>query len=100
MNVRQFAFGIPEFFITLLHTNTKKVVQQDDLNTIKTMLAKTPSPPYYAVIFSSTRTDGDNGYQEMSDKMTAVQTPAPNKCFDANPGLPDDTRISYPGLKK
>lgn len=31
------------------------------------MLAKTPSPPYYAVIFSSTRTDGDNGYQEMSE---------------------------------
>lgn len=33
------------------------------------MIAKTPSPPYYAVIFSSIRTDGDNGYSEMSDKM-------------------------------
>jgi len=33
------------------------------------MLAKTPSPPYYAVIFTSTRTSGDNGYSEMSDKM-------------------------------
>jgi heme-degrading monooxygenase HmoA len=36
------------------------------------MLAKTPSPPYYAVIFSSTRTEGDNGYTEMSDKMIAL----------------------------
>ncbi len=33
------------------------------------MLAKTPSPPYYAVIFSSIRTEGDNGYAEMADKM-------------------------------
>jgi len=33
------------------------------------MIARTPSPPYYAVIFSSTRTEGDNGYSEMSDEM-------------------------------
>jgi heme-degrading monooxygenase HmoA len=33
------------------------------------MIAKTPLPPYYAVIFSSIRTEGDNGYLEMSDKM-------------------------------
>jgi heme-degrading monooxygenase HmoA len=33
------------------------------------MIAKTPPPPYYAVIFTSVRTDGDNGYAEMSDKM-------------------------------
>jgi len=33
------------------------------------MIAKTPKPPYYAVIFSSIRTDGDNGYSEMGDKM-------------------------------
>jgi heme-degrading monooxygenase HmoA len=34
-----------------------------------TMIAKTPEPPYYAVIFSSVRTDGDNGYSEMADLM-------------------------------
>jgi len=34
-----------------------------------TEIAKTPSPPYYAVIFTSKRTDGDNGYSRMSDKM-------------------------------
>lgn len=33
------------------------------------MIAKTPSPPYYAVIFSSIRTEGDSGYSEMSVKM-------------------------------
>ena len=33
------------------------------------IIAKTPKPPYYAVIFSSTRTDGDNGYDETADRM-------------------------------
>jgi heme-degrading monooxygenase HmoA len=33
------------------------------------MLAKTPSPPYYAVIFTSLRTEGDNGYEEMAEHM-------------------------------
>lgn len=36
------------------------------------MIAKTPSPPYYAIIFSSTRTEGDNGYSEMSEKMIGL----------------------------
>lgn len=34
--------------------------------------AKTPEPPYYAVIFSSQRTVGDNGYGEMADKMVEL----------------------------
>jgi len=33
------------------------------------MLANTPKPPYYAVIFSSLRTEEDKGYEEMSAKM-------------------------------
>ena len=33
------------------------------------MIAKTPRPPYYAVIFSSIRTNGDKGYSEMAAKM-------------------------------
>ena len=33
------------------------------------MIASTPPPPYYAVIFTSVRTDGDNGYAKTSDKM-------------------------------
>lgn len=32
-------------------------------------IAKTPQPPYFAVIFTTTRTEGDNGYSEMSEKM-------------------------------
>lgn len=33
------------------------------------MIANTPQPPYYAVIFTTLRTAGDNGYSEMSDRM-------------------------------
>lgn len=33
------------------------------------MIANTPSPPYYAVIFTSMRTSGDNGYQAMAELM-------------------------------
>ena len=32
-------------------------------------IAATPAPPYYAVIFTSTRTVGDNGYEKMADAM-------------------------------
>ncbi len=31
--------------------------------------ASTPAPPYYAVIFSSMRTEGDHGYAAMADEM-------------------------------
>lgn len=33
------------------------------------MIAKTPQPPYYAVIFTSVRTEGDNGYSQMATEM-------------------------------
>ena len=33
------------------------------------MIAKTPEPPYYAVIFTSRRTPGDNGYSNMAIEM-------------------------------
>ncbi|MFA5057342.1 MAG: antibiotic biosynthesis monooxygenase, partial [Opitutaceae bacterium] len=32
-------------------------------------LASTPAPPYYAVIFTSRRTEGDQGYRAMAQKM-------------------------------
>ena len=32
-------------------------------------IAQTPTPPYYAVIFTSLRTDGDQGYSAMAGKM-------------------------------
>ena len=31
--------------------------------------AKTPDPPYYAVIFSSIRSEGDHGYGAMAERM-------------------------------
>ena len=36
------------------------------------VIANTPTPPYFAVIFTSTRTEGDNGYSEMSDRMVEL----------------------------
>lgn len=33
------------------------------------MITNTPKPPYYAVIFTSVRTEDDNGYSEMSERM-------------------------------
>lgn len=32
-------------------------------------IASTPAPPYYAVIFTTLRTEGDNGYAEMANRM-------------------------------
>ena len=32
-------------------------------------LSETPEPPYYAVIFTSRRTEGDQGYAAMADRM-------------------------------
>ena len=40
-------------------------------------IASTPRPPYYAVIFSSHRTEGDNGYTEMADRMVALASEQP-----------------------
>ncbi len=36
------------------------------------LIATTPKPPYYAVIFTSIRTAGDNGYNEMAGKMVKL----------------------------
>lgn len=36
------------------------------------VIVNTPKPPYYAVIFTSTRTEGDNGYGEMAKRMVEL----------------------------
>ncbi len=41
------------------------------------MIARTPDPPYYAVIFTSTRTEGDHGYDAMSDRMIELAEKQP-----------------------
>jgi heme-degrading monooxygenase HmoA len=40
-------------------------------------IADTPKPPYYAVIFTSHRTKGDNGYEKMAKKMFELATNQP-----------------------
>ncbi len=40
-------------------------------------IANTPKPPYYAVIFSNHRIDGDNGYAEMADRMAELAAQQP-----------------------
>ncbi len=41
------------------------------------LIANTPTPPYYAVIFTSHRTEGDNGYGEMADQMVELAEQQP-----------------------
>ena len=41
------------------------------------MFANTPAPPYYAVIFTSIRTEGDNGYAETAEKMVELASSQP-----------------------
>jgi heme-degrading monooxygenase HmoA len=39
--------------------------------------AQTPEPPYYAVIFTSIRHDGDNGYTQMAKEMVELASTQP-----------------------
>ena len=39
--------------------------------------AKTPEPPYVAVIFTARRTQGDQGYAAMADEMEALARTQP-----------------------
>lgn len=39
--------------------------------------AKTPEPPYYAVIFTSIRTEGDQGYGHMAERMVELAREQP-----------------------
>lgn len=40
-------------------------------------IASTPEPPYFAVIFTSLRTEGDHGYSAMADKMVELASIQP-----------------------
>jgi len=39
--------------------------------------ARLPEPPYYAVIFSSRRTPGDQGYEAMAERMVELAAQQP-----------------------
>ena len=40
-------------------------------------IANTPKAPYYAVIYTSHRTSGDNGYGKMANKMVELAAQQP-----------------------
>ncbi|HWS36103.1 MAG TPA: antibiotic biosynthesis monooxygenase [Actinoplanes sp.] len=42
-----------------------------------TLIADTPEPPYVAVIFTSVRTDGDQGYAAMAARMDELAREQP-----------------------
>jgi heme-degrading monooxygenase HmoA len=59
-------------------------------------IAQTPEPPYTAVIFTSTRTDGDQGYARMSERMDALAAEQPG--YLGHESARDDTlgiTVSY-----
>ena len=41
------------------------------------MIAQTPEPPYYAVIFTSLRTEGDRGYGSTAERMIELASQQP-----------------------
>lgn len=41
------------------------------------MIASTPAPPYYAVIFTTIRTDLDEGYAQTAEKMVELAETIP-----------------------
>ena len=41
------------------------------------LIAKTPKPPYYAVIFTSHRRDNDSGYSQIAERMVEIASKQP-----------------------
>lgn len=41
------------------------------------MIAKTPEPPYYAVIFTSERSEVEEGYAQTADRMVELASEQP-----------------------
>ena len=67
MAVRKDSPAAQLFLLTTLHA----------MSDTPTLLAKTPEPPYYAVIFTSQRTEGDRGYGHMADRMVELAAKQP-----------------------
>jgi heme-degrading monooxygenase HmoA len=44
---------------------------------IASSIAKTPEPPYFAVIFTSQRTEGERGYGNMAQRMVDLAAEQP-----------------------
>jgi heme-degrading monooxygenase HmoA len=58
------------------------IIYIDEVVDMNSGFAETPEPPYYAVIFTSRRTDGDHGYEVMAQAMFALAREQPG-CLGA-----------------
>ena len=59
-------------------------------------ITDTPEPPYTAVIFTSTRTPGDNGYTQMLQRMEAMAAEQPGYLgIESVKDGPDGITVSY-----
>ncbi len=64
--------------------------------TMHDRFAKTPEPPYYAVIFTSQRTDGDDGYSEMASAMHALALAQPGCLARKARAMPPGSALRLP----
>jgi heme-degrading monooxygenase HmoA len=58
------------------------------------MIARTPEPPYVAVIFTSVRTPGDGGYAEMAAQMDDLAARQPGYLGVESVRAPDGAGIT------
>lgn len=57
-------------------------------------IAKTPAPPYHAVIFTSLRTEGDRGYGNMAERMVELAAQQPGFLGVESARTPDGLGIT------
>ncbi len=54
-----------------------KIAGEHAVGVLEPGFADTPEPPYVAVIFTSTRTEGDNGYEATAEAMEELASKQP-----------------------
>lgn len=64
------------------------------LTSMSETIAKTPEPPYYAVIFTSLRTEGDRGYGHMAQRMVELAAEQPGFLGVESARTPDGLGIT------
>lgn len=64
------------------------------MSTQTSQLARTPAPPYYAVIFTSLRTEGDRGYGPMASRMVELAAQQPGFLGVESARTPDGLGIT------
>lgn len=59
-------------------------------------IAKTPSPPYYVVIFTSKRANGDNGYAAFAEEVLKLAEQQPGFLGAESVRDQDGVGITFP----